>query len=47
MLRLDEIFFDEMFKVEEASNWAVNEPVTLNELWITLKPNKMDYPTPT
>jgi hypothetical protein len=45
-LGVDENFFNEMFTVEPADNTNINAPVTLEELWKTLKPTKATTPGP-
>ncbi len=45
-LRCDEHFLDTMFEVDDGTNEGVGAPVTLNELWSTLKPTKATTPGP-
>jgi hypothetical protein len=45
-LVIDETFLDEMFRVGHDENAMMNSPVTLNELWSTLKPTKATTPGP-
>jgi hypothetical protein len=45
-LTIDDHFLDEMFTVDEATNCGIGAPVTLNELWLTLKPTKATTPGP-
>jgi hypothetical protein len=45
-LQIDDSFFNEMFTAEVGDNKMINAPVTLEELWLTLKPTKATTPGP-
>jgi len=45
-LQIDDNFFDEMFRVEEEEDTLISKPVTMDELWATLKMTKATTPGP-
>jgi hypothetical protein len=46
LLAADDRFLEGMFQVREADDGVIGEPVTINELWLTLKPTKATTPGP-